>query len=200
MNNRIYLASNSPRRWELLQQLGLQLIKIEGEIDETPYPNEEAKAYCQRIALEKNKAAQALCLAKNFASHPILTADTTVAIDNAILGKPTSKEEAYCMLRQLSGRTHQVFTAVCISMNGCYYSTVHTSEVTFKSLTDQEILRYIDTGEPMDKAGAYGIQGLGGIFIEHLSGSFTGVMGLPIAETAELLKQCGIDVLQLAHR
>lgn len=106
MNNRIYLASNSPRRWELLQQLGLQLIKIEGEIDETPYPNEEAKAYCQRIALEKNKAAQALCLAKNFANYPILTADTTVAIDSAILGKPTSKEEAFCMLSQLSGRIH----------------------------------------------------------------------------------------------
>lgn len=126
---------------------------------------------------------------------PLLTADTTVAIDNQILGKPSDKAEAYQMLKQLSGREHQVFTAVCVSFQGNTHSLVQTSEVTFKVLTDEEIWAYINTGEPMDKAGAYGIQKLGGIFIQHLAGSFTGVMGLPVAETAELLKQVGIKIL-----
>ncbi|WP_301099011.1 Maf family protein [Otariodibacter sp.] len=191
----IYLASNSPRRWELLQQLGLDLHSLQSEIDETPHPNEEAKSYCLRVAIEKNKAAQAVRSAKNLANFPILTADTTVSIDQMILGKPKDKDEAYSMLKRLSGKTHQVFTAVCISDGEKQYSCVQTSEVTFKVLSDLEINAYIATGQPMDKAGAYGIQGIGGCFISHLTGSFTGVMGLPMYETADLLKQCGIEVL-----
>lgn len=191
----IYLASNSPRRWELLQSLDLQLHRITGEVDETPLPHEQAKAYCLRIALAKNQAAQAVSLAEKFANLPILTADTTVSIDGKILGKPKDKADAIAMLQQLSGRTHQVFTAICVSHNGEQLECVQTSEVTFKTLSEAEILAYVDTGEPMDKAGAYGIQGVGGIFISHLEGSFTGVMGLPLFETAELLRQCGVEIL-----
>ncbi|AUI65277.1 MULTISPECIES: nucleoside triphosphate pyrophosphatase [Glaesserella] len=193
--DQLYLASNSPRRWELLQQIGLQPIKIESEIDETPLINEDAKSYCLRIALEKNKAAQGVRSHKNLANLPILTADTTVSVDHQILGKPLDQADAYRMLKLLSGRTHQVFTAVCVSVNGQTFSDIQTSHVEFKMLTDEEIWSYIKTNEPMDKAGAYGIQGLGGIFIRHLSGSFTGVMGLPIAETAILLQKCGIKVI-----
>ena len=195
MNKTIYLASNSPRRWEILQQLGLNLLRIEGEIDETPYENEEAKSYCLRIAEAKNKAAQAVHFTQNLADYPILTADTTVSIYNQILGKPKDKDDAYRMLKLLSGKTHQVFTAVCISYQGKQFSVLQTSDVTFKTLPDQEIHAYIETGDPMDKAGAYGIQGLGGIFVQHLSGSFTGVMGLPVAETAELLRQYNLNLL-----
>lgn len=191
----IYLASNSPRRWELLQSLDLQLHRITGEVDETPLPHEQAKAYCLRIALAKNQAAQAVSLAEKFANLPILTADTTVSIDGKILGKPKDKADAIAMLQQLSGRTHQVFTAICVSHNDKQFECVQTSEVTFKTLSEAEILAYVDTREPMDKAGAYGIQGVGGIFISHLEGSFTGVMGLPLFETAELLRQCGVEIL-----
>lgn len=195
MLKHIYLASNSPRRWELLQNLGVELTKLAGEIDETPNLNEEAKSYCLRIALNKNQAAQAVRLAKNLANLPILTADTTVSIDKQILGKPVDENDAYRMLKLLSGRTHQVFTAICVSFNSELFSIVQASDVTFRTLTDEEIWNYIRTKEPMDKAGAYGIQGLGGIFITHLSGSFTGVMGLPIAETAELLQKCGVKII-----
>ncbi|QIM63384.1 septum formation protein Maf [Pasteurellaceae bacterium Orientalotternb1] len=191
----IYLASNSPRRWELLRSLGLQLHRIAGEIDETPLPNEQAKAYCLRIALAKNRAAQAVSSTENFTNLPILTADTTVSIDGKILGKPKDQADAITMLQQLSGRTHQVFTAVCVSYSGEQFECVQTSEVTFKTLSEAEISAYVETGEPMDKAGAYGIQGVGGIFISHLEGSFTGVMGLPLFETAELLRKCGVQIL-----
>lgn len=193
--NHIYLASNSPRRWALLQQLGLTLHRLPSEVDETPLPNEAAKAYCLRIAIAKNQAAQAVSFRQNFANFPILTADTTISIDNQILGKPKDPAEAAAMLKCLSGRTHQVFTAVCVSYQGEQFHCVQTSEVTFKTLSDAEISAYVASGEPMDKAGAYGIQGVGGIFVSHLSGSFTGVMGLPLFETSELLTKCGIKFL-----
>lgn len=196
MGNTLYLASNSPRRWELLQNLGLNVLRLDSEIDETPTLNEDAKAYCLRIALAKNTAAQAVRSAQNLANLPILTADTTVSLDDNILGKPVDESDAFRMLKQLSGRTHYVFTAVCVSNHTEQFSCVQTSEVTFKPLSEAEILAYIATQEPMDKAGAYGIQKIGGTFIQHLSGSFTGVMGLPIYETSELLKKCGIDILK----
>ncbi|OOF70604.1 Maf family protein [Rodentibacter caecimuris] len=195
MSKTIYLASNSPRRWALLQQLGINLIRVEGEVDETPYQNEEASAYCLRIALAKNQAAQAEHSRRSLANYPIVTADTTVSIHNQILGKPKDQDEAFQMLKLLSGKTHQVFTAVCVSYNQQQFSRLQTSDVIFKKITEEEIRAYIATGEPMDKAGAYGIQGLGGIFVQHLAGSFTGVMGLPIAETAELLKRCNLSLL-----
>ncbi|MGX2951378.1 Maf family protein [Ursidibacter sp. B-7004-1] len=192
--NEIYLASNSPRRWELLQQLGLGLHALSSEIDESPNMNELAKDYCLRMAKEKNIKAQAVRLTNNLAELPILTADTTVSIHQHILGKPTNQADAQRMLKMLSGNTHQVFTAVCISYQGKLFSILQQSDVEFKVLSEQEINAYIATQLPMDKAGAYGIQGIGGAFVKHLSGSFTGVMGLPIYETCELFKQCGIAI------
>ncbi len=193
-NKQIYLASNSPRRWELLQNLGLDLLRLSSEIDESPQADEKADEYCLRIAKQKNQAAQAVRIAENLAEHPILTADTTVSIDGKILGKPKDEQDAFAMLKMLSGRTHQVFTAVCISYQGKEVECLHTSEVSFRRLNDTEIYAYIATGEPMDKAGAYGIQQFGGVFVERLSGSFTGVMGLPVFETAELLKQFDLQI------
>ncbi|MGX2967143.1 Maf family protein [Ursidibacter sp. B-7004-1] len=192
--NEIYLASNSPRRWELLQQLGLGLRALSSEIDESPNMNEPAKDYCLRMAKEKNIKAQAVRLTNNLAELPILTADTTVSIYQHILGKPTNQADAQRMLKMLSGNTHQVFTAVCISYQGKLFSILQQSDVEFKVLSEQEINAYIATQLTMDKAGAYGIQGIGGAFVKHLSGSFTGVMGLPIYETCELFKQCGIAI------
>lgn len=195
MSQKIYLASNSPRRWELLQNLGLSLEKLPSDIDESPLAHELAYDYCLRIAKEKNQHAQAVRIAQNFANFPILTADTTVSINGNILGKPKNREDAFAMLQQLSGNTHQVFTAVCVSFNGEQFSLVQQSDVTFRPLAESEICAYIDSGEPLDKAGAYGIQKLGGMFVQHLSGSFTGVMGLPIFETCELLKKVGVQIL-----
>ncbi|AKO45885.1 septum formation inhibitor Maf [[Haemophilus] ducreyi] len=194
MHKKLYLASNSPRRWALLQNLGLALLPLASEIDETAHANEMAQGYCSRIAREKNQVAQAVRIRQNLAEYPILTADTTVSIDGEILGKPSHQQQAVEMLKKLSGRTHQVYTAVCVSANQQLFECIHSSEVTFKRLSEAEIYAYIATGEPMDKAGAYGIQALGGIFIQHLAGSFTGVMGLPIFETVTLLKKVNIEV------
>lgn len=186
MNTKIYLASGSPRRREILHNLGYQVSVNVAEIDETPHKNESASDYVLRMAVEKNQAAQTQF---DLRDCPIISADTTVALHNLILGKPQSPEHAHDMLRQLSGSTHQVLTAVCVSFQGEMRQAVQSSDVTFCTLSDDEIHRYIASGEPMDKAGAYGIQGLGGIFVAHLSGSFTGVMGLPVFETVDLLQQ-----------
>lgn len=186
MNTKIYLASGSPRRREILHNLGYQVSVNVAEIDETPHENESASNYVLRMAVEKNQAAQTQF---DLRDCPIISADTTVALHNLILGKPQSSEHAHDMLRQLSGSTHQVLTAVCVSFQGEMRQAVQSSDVTFRTLSDHDISRYIASGEPMDKAGAYGIQGLGGIFVAHLSGSFTGVMGLPVFETVDLLQQ-----------
>ncbi|CAM3883236.1 Maf family protein [Avibacterium gallinarum] len=196
-NPQLYLASQSPRRLQLLQQLGLCVATFNADIDETPKINELPADYVARMAGEKNHAArQALQNQPNFLPHlPILSADTIVVCDQQILGKPQTTLHAQQMLEQLSARTHQVLTAVCVSLLDQKHSLVQTSQVTFNPLKEQEISAYIRTGEPMDKAGAYGIQGMGGIFISHIEGSFSGVMGLPVFETAELLRQVGVDLL-----
>ncbi len=191
----IYLASGSPRRFELLQQLGMQPEKISATIDETPYTNEDAVRYTERMAREKSQQAIATHLNLN-PDWPILSADTSVAIDNLILGKPNNKNNAFNMLKTLSGQTHQVITSVCVYFKGQHFLSTQISDVCFKDITDSEITAYIDTEEPMDKAGSYGIQGYGAIFVSHLIGSYTGVMGLPLYETAQLLQKCGIDCLQ----
>ena len=193
--NAIYLASGSPRRREILENLGFTVHRLPADIDETPKEGEAAVEYVRRMACEKNQAA----VVQWFAAHDqepefaVLTADTTVADGAAILGKPESEADAVDMLERLSGRTHQVLTAVCVYWQGVRYDVVQTSEVRFKTLTAEEIAAYVASGEPMDKAGAYGIQGLGGVFVEHLQGSFTGVMGLPVYETAQLLKSLGLE-------
>ena len=157
---------------------------------------EDAAEYVQRLAAEKNTAALAVWQAagKPEPAAPVIAADTTVALDGKILGKPESPEHAREMLLALSGRSHQVYTAVCLHYQGRIFHALNTNHVTFKPLTEAETAAYIRSREPLDKAGAYGIQGLGGVFVEHLQGSFTGVMGLPVYETAALLKQFGSGV------
>ncbi len=188
----VYLASNSPRRREILQNLGYAVRNIAVETDETPHAGEAAADYVLRLARAKNQAARA--------AHPeaadcaIVSADTAVVLDGAILGKPADAAHAAAMLRALSGRTHQVLTAVCVSFRGHTHALVQQNDVGFRQLDDAEIAAYLATGEPLDKAGAYGIQGIGGVFVRHLSGSFTGVMGLPVFETVELLHRCGARV------
>ena len=193
--NAIYMASGSPRRREILENLGFTVHRLPADIDETPKEGEAAVEYVRRMACEKNQAA----VTQWFTAHnqepefAVLTADTMVADGAVILGKPESEADAVDMLERLSGRTHQVLTAVCVYWQGVRHDVVQASEVRFKTLTAEEIAAYVASGEPMDKAGAYGIQGLGGVFVEHLQGSFTGVMGLPVYETAQLLKSLGLE-------
>lgn len=192
----VYLASGSPRRHELLSSLGLTLVRVPAAIDETPAPSEAAVDYVQRMAREKNAAARTQWrrTRADELTHPLLSADTTVALDGRILGKPADDDAATAMLRALSGRTHQVLSAVCVYGQGREYACLQCSDVTFTTLSDEDIRHYVASGEPRDKAGAYGIQGWGGLFVAHLSGSFTGVMGLPLFETAALLRRCGLKI------
>ena len=180
----VYLASKSPRRYEILTNLGFQVIVLSSNIDETVMKNESPQNFVCRMAKEKNNF--------NIQQHknlPVVSADTIVVFNNKILGKPANNDQAFDMLRSLSGKTHQVMTAVCVSGNHFNQTLLSISEVTFTHLSDDDIAAYIATGEPMDKAGAYGIQGIGGAFVQHLSGSFTGVMGLPVFETVSLLRK-----------
>lgn len=190
---KIYLGSNSPRRFQLLQQLGLSVEVLKGEIDETVGENETASDYVLRMAISKNQ--QIRYLFPNKRKYPLLTADTCIAFNNQILGKPHTEEEAFAMLSMLSGNTHHVLTAICVSTPIKQHYCLQSSEVIFKSLSTEEIHSYIASGEPFDKAGAYAIQGLAASFIRHLSGSYSGVMGLPLFETSELLKKFSISIL-----
>ena len=195
MPNTIYLASASPRRREILVSLGFQPVLLAAEIDETVLPGEAVADYVARMARQKNAAARQLATQRGLAlAQPLLSADTVVALDNAILGKPRDAAHARELLESLSGREHQVWTAVCVSLGGQTLEAAQRSDVRFKELSAQEIAAYIASGEPLDKAGAYGIQGIGGVFVAHLSGSFSGVMGLPVFETVQLLRQLGAPV------
>ena len=192
MPNTIYLASASPRRREILVSLGFQPVLLAAETDETVQPGEAVADYVARMARQKNAAARQLAAQRGLAlAQPLLSADTVVALDNAILGKPRDAAHARELLESLSGREHQVWTAVCVSLGGQTLEAAQRSDVRFKELSAQEIAAYIASGEPLDKAGAYGIQGIGGVFVAHLSGSFSGVMGLPVFETVQLLRQLG---------
>ncbi|WP_028455631.1 Maf family protein [Chitinilyticum litopenaei] len=188
----LYLASGSPRRRELLAQLGVTFDIIRADIDETPLPGEGVEAYVLRLAREK---ALAGWRAAGEPALPVLGADTTVAHDGRILGKPADAADAVAMLRDLSGSTHAVLTAVALCVGGEVEVTLSTSAVRFMPLTDAQIAAYVASGEPLDKAGAYGIQGWGGLFVSWMDGSFTGVMGLPVHETAQLLARHGLGHL-----
>ena len=195
MPNTIYLASASPRRREILVSLGFQPVLLTAETDETSRPGEAVADYVARMARQKNAAARQLAAQRGLAlAQPLLSADTVVALGNAILGKPRDAAHARELLESLSGREHQVWTAVCVSLGGQTLEAAQRSDVRFKELSVQEIAAYIASGEPLDKAGAYGIQGIGGVFVAHLSGSFSGVMGLPVFETVQLLRQLGAPV------
>ena len=200
MPNTIYLASASPRRREILVSLGSQPVLLVAEPDETARPGEAVADYVARMARQKNAAPRQLAAQRGLAlAQPLLSADTVVVLDNAILGKPRDAAHARELLESLSGREHQVWTAVCVSLGGQTLEAAQRSDVRFKELSAQEIAAYIASGEPLDKAGAYGIQGIGGVFVAHLSGSFSGVMGLPVFETVQLLRQLGAPVPPFAE-
>ena len=187
----IVLASNSPRRCELLNQIGVRFRVHAVDIDESPLLNESPLKYVKRIAAEKSAACTDLLKT----SEPVLAADTCVVLNSIIMGKPKDQADALSMLLMLSNKTHQVYSAVSLRVNDEHHEVVSITDVTFRTLSDAEILAYWQTGEPLDKAGAYAIQGLGALFVQQIQGSFSGVVGLPLFETAQLLQQQGIWIL-----
>ena len=201
---RIYLASTSPRRRELLRQIGINCDVLtfragergeDADVDETPLPDEAVERYVERLALAKAQAGMRRVLWRKLLPHPVLAADTTLEVDGEIVGKPREAAEAHAILERLSGRRHRVLTAVAMSDGERTRSRLSVSEVAFRTLSEHDIRRYIATGEPFDKAGAYGIQGHAAIFIEEIRGSYSGIMGLPLFETAALLEIFGHPVL-----
>ena len=201
MNARIHLASRSPRRRELLAQIGVafDLITFRGppredpEIDETPYPGESPVDYVIRVARAKATHGRRIVGWRGLANWPVLAADTTLEFAGEIIGKPDDGEHARQILGKLSGNTHRVLTAVAVAWGDRLDSVLSLSDVTFSVLDETEIARYVASGEAFDKAGAYGIQGRAGAFVTHLSGSYTGVMGLPLHETTQLLRSFAVD-------
>ena len=202
IDKRIYLASKSPRRRELLRQIGvdfeLLLLRSEGprgaDVTEAVVPGETAYDYVGRVAAEKAAFAWNLVQRRHLVLRPVLAADTTVTVDGAILGKPASNAEAVAMLEQLSGRTHQVMTAIAVHHHNLALQVTQVSDVRFGQLSPTAIKAYCATQEPYDKAGGYGIQGLASLFVEHIEGSHSGIMGLPLYETAQLLRQAGLPL------
>ena len=199
----IYLASRSPRRRELLAQIGVRfepLVFREGtradtDVDEAVRDGESPDEYVRRVTRLKCDAAwRRVKERRGLMQLPVLAADTTVAIDTQILGKPTDREEATRMLRLLSGRSHRVLTAVAVAFEERFQMAVSESVVVFEALDEPRIAAYVQSGESFDKAGGYGIQGRAGAFVARLEGSYSGVMGLPLRETAQLLRKFGIIV------
>jgi septum formation protein len=186
----VYLASGSPRRRELLQQIGVSYRLVGSELDETPRLSEAPAAYVSRLAAAKADAGW--LYSRDSCDAPVLAADTAVVLDGTILGKPRDKGDAERMLLRLSGRAHQVLTAVAVRSTAGNETKVSQSLVTFRIIDAAEASAYWNTGEPRDKAGAYAIQGYAAIFIADLRGSYSGVMGLPLFETAQLLKSAGV--------
>ena len=184
----LVLASASPRRRDLLSQLGLRFTVAAADIDETPFPEEAADVYVLRLAREKART-----VAERFPGTWVLAADTTVALGTELLGKPSSPAEAREMLTRLSGRTHAVYTGVALAGRAQESMVVRTG-VTFRTLSAGEIDWYANTGEPLDKAGAYGMQGKGSFLVSGIEGSPTNVIGLPLGETLELLMRAGVPL------
>lgn len=192
----LYLASRSPRRRELLAQIGIPFQIVDIEIDESVKAGESAMAYVERVAREKAHAGHAALMATGALPAPVLAADTTVALGSDILGKPINAEDAIVLLTRLSGREHFVHTGIALVLGEHMLSKVVTTRVQFVDITQQQIEGYVALGEPMDKAGAYGIQGYGGVLVEWIAGSYSNVVGLPIQETAELAAHFGISCWQ----
>lgn len=198
----IYLASRSPRRRELLRQIGVafELILLRevprqpADIDETPRVGELSDDYVLRITREKAQAAVGIMRTRRLAVRPVLAADTTVVCDDEILGKPANTADTARMLGLLAGRMHRVLTAVAVANGDAVDARMSESRVWFRALAPDEIRRYAASGEPVDKAGAYAVQGRAAAFITRIEGSYSGIMGLPLAETADLLRMHGIVV------
>jgi septum formation protein len=192
LDRSIYLASRSPRRQELLGQIGVSFEAMAIDVDESVLGGESPRDYVERLARAKAEAGWRRVERDNLARAPVLGADTTVAVDGRILAKPADDREAADMLAALSGRQHEVLTALAIKSGSRLESAVSISQVRFKALSSEEIARYVATGEWEDKAGAYGIQGQAARFVAELHGSFSGVVGLPLYETAQLLDRIGV--------
>jgi septum formation protein len=199
----IYLASRSPRRRELLKQIGvrfdpllLRLATPRGpDVDESQHAGESAADYVDRTAREKATRGLEVLSMRSMLYRPVLAADTVVIVDDEVLPKPTDRAQAAEFMRRLSGRTHEVRTAVALAIEGPVLAATSVSQVAFRKLDDAEIQRYCASAEPYDKAGGYAIQGIAAVFIERIEGSYSGVMGLPLFETARLLTQAGLRVL-----
>ncbi len=197
----LYLASQSPRRRQLLEQWGLRCELLlpdaheDAEAIEVVRPNEAPATYVRRVTALKLQHAVERLQRRGLPEGPVLCADTTVALGRQILGKPDSPAHAAAMLAQLSGRQHQVLTAVALQHRGRIHQALSRSQVRFAELSEAQIARYVASGEPMGKAGSYGIQGLAGLLIARISGSYTGIMGLPAYETAQLLAAAGIPLI-----
>ena len=198
-DKKIYLASKSPRRRELLRQIGVEfeLLALRNDpvrgadVSEEVHPGEAPMDYVARVAREKGAFAWNIVLSRRQPMRPVLSADTTVTIDGQILGKPANTREAVEMLERLSGRTHEVLTSVAVHGMNIAEQITQVSAVRFAKLTPEQIRAYCASPEPYDKAGGYGIQGAAAVFIEHIEGSHSGIMGLPLFETANLLRKAG---------
>ena len=199
----IYLASKSPRRSELLRQIGVRfdllLLRSDGtraiDVSEIVHPGEAAQAYVARVAQEKADFAWQAMQWRNLEPRPVLAADTSVILDGEILGKPADAVEATAMLRRLSGRKHQVLSALALRHDNRIEQMTQVSEVSFGTLSEAMIAAYCQAQEPYDKAGGYGIQGMAAGFIERIKGSHSGIMGLPLFETTQLLRRVGMTIL-----
>ena len=199
---RIYRASQSPRRRELLKQIGINFamlllrndLRRKVDVDETPAENEVPVDYVQRISRAKAEAGLNAMRLRKLHPFPVLAADTTVTLNNKIFGKPRDREDAAAILRELSGQQHQVLTAVAIAFAERIETRLSTTTVTLAALSEDRIHRYVLTNEGHDKAGAYGIQGLAGAFVQRIEGSYSGVMGLPLSETVEILHNFGYPI------
>ena len=202
LDKKIYLASKSPRRRELLRQVGVEFDILSlrsdpargADVSEDERPGETPLDYVARVAREKGAFAWNVLHLRRQPLRPVLSADTTVSIDGQILGKPANADEAAAMLERLSGRTHQVLTAVALHHTDFTEQLTQVSSVRFATLSPATIKAYCATPEPYDKAGAYGVQGLAALFIEHIDGSHSGIMGLPLYETARLLRMAGVPL------
>jgi septum formation protein len=198
--HRIYLASRSPRRRELLHQIGVSFDtlvfrappRVDADVNEDVFPGESVEAYVDRIARAKAEGGVGRMQWRNLPTQPVLSADTTLELDGHIIGKPADAAEATAILHKLSGRAHRVLTAVAIATPERMLCRTSISTVWMRTLSDKEIAHYVDTGEPFDKAGAYGIQGRAAAFIERIDGSYSGIMGLPLFETWSLLNDFGV--------
>jgi septum formation protein len=202
--NRIYLASRSPRRQELLKQIGVDFMVLPlrealpriPDVDETPLPQEPPHEYVERIARAKAQTGRMRASERGWAAFPVLGADTAVVSNGRIFGKPENSFHAKEMLRALSGQVHEVLTAVAMAAGNRIRVSLSRSSVRFRNISEQEISHYLTCGEAYDKAGAYAIQGRAAVFISEISGSYSGVVGLPLFETAQLLEESGIRIFQ----
>ena len=202
-DQKIYLASKSPRRRELLRQIGIEFEILmlregdvrDGAVSEIVLPGEAPEDYVARVAREKAESGAGAVLWRKLPQRPVLASDTTVTLDGLILGTPANMEDAVSTLKLLSGRTHQVLTSVAVMANGQMFEAMQRSEVTFGELSEHTLRAYCALSEPYDKAGGYAVQGYAAQFIERITGSYSGIMGLPLFETTQLLQKAGIKIL-----